>query len=98
MTQDPRASIREIERHLTFLRETANRHPGTVNAPKFEKLAKQDYKSRRRTERHCLTWFNAWCSPCRSLNSQAQRLSGSSPLIVTPITVPESTRSPPCGV
>jgi len=43
---DPRASIREIEKHLTFLKDTADNYPSTVNVPKLEKLDKQDYKSR----------------------------------------------------
>jgi HEPN domain-containing protein len=43
---DLRASIHEIEKHLTFLKEIADRHPTALNVPEFETLAKQDYKSR----------------------------------------------------
>jgi HEPN domain-containing protein len=46
MMRDPRASIREIEKHLTFLKKTADQHSTALNVPQFETLAKQDYKSR----------------------------------------------------
>lgn len=46
MMSDPRASIHEIEKHLTFFKNTADQHPTSLNVPEFESVAKQDYKSR----------------------------------------------------
>ena len=46
MMSDARASIPEIEKHLTFLKKTADQYPTALNVPEFETLAKQDYKRR----------------------------------------------------
>jgi HEPN domain-containing protein len=43
---DPRATITEIEKHLMFLKETADHHPDALNVPAFEAVANRDYKSR----------------------------------------------------
>jgi len=45
MMSDPRASIHEIEKHLTFLKKTVDQDPSALNVPEFETLTKQDYKS-----------------------------------------------------